>query len=158
TFEGATTSLITWDADPDALAFSMGLALWKLTGDLQGIQVAPGLTSNAFAAVFQTQSAEPTMTADGTGLTGTGAGVSVATITAGGAGTNAVQAITFEGTITGGSFTLPFNGARTTAIPWSSDPATLAANIQSTLQLLVPPDIEPGQSSGTFTATFPGPG
>jgi autotransporter-associated beta strand protein len=82
-----------------------------------------------------------TMIADGTNLTGINASVNVATTTIGTATTDAVQTITFGGTVTGGSFTLAFNNGTTTSttlpILYSSNLATLTANIQTALDALL---------------------
>lgn len=49
---------------------------------------------------------------------------------------NEVQTLTFGGTITGGTFTLTFNGYTTAAISWSSTNATLVSNIDTALGAL----------------------
>ena len=91
------------------------------------------------------------------GLPGNGT-VSVATTTPGAfPGTAAVQTITFGGTITGGTFTLSFNGTSTTAIAWSPNATTLAANIQAALSPVVPATVST-TSATTDTVTFPYPG
>src|SRR5205823_429986 len=51
-------------------------------------------------------------------------------------GISAVQTLTFGGGITGGTFTLTFNGLTTTPITWSATTATLQANIQAALNAL----------------------
>src|SRR5262249_41215198 len=51
-------------------------------------------------------------------------------------GVNAVQTLTFGGTVTGGTFTLTFNGQTTGAINWSATTSTLQANIQAALNAL----------------------
>ena len=53
------------------------------------------------------------------------------------AGTNAAaKPLTFGGTVTGGTFTLTFNGQTTGAIQWSATAATLQANILTSLEAL----------------------
>ena len=74
----------------------------------------------------------PTMTANGSNLVG-GGNVSVVTATPGGNGRNADQAILFTGTITGGSFTLTYDGTPTANISWSANLNTLIANIRTAL-------------------------
>jgi hypothetical protein len=85
---------------------------------------------------FTALGAQPTMTANSS-LTGTGAAINVATSTTGTASTSAVQAITFLGTITGGTFTLSFGSTATAPISWSSDPVALATNISNALNALI---------------------
>jgi hypothetical protein len=53
-----------------------------------------------------------------------------------GAGTDAVQTLTFGGTPTGGTFVLTFEGFRTAPIAWSSVNATLIAAIDAALEAL----------------------
>ena len=88
--------------------------------------------------------------------------VNALTMTGGTVSTNvdAVQTITFGGTITGGAFTLTFNAQTTAPIAWSANSATLAANIVAELtdlpnigatNVLVVPT-----SATTFTVTFQG--
>lgn len=52
------------------------------------------------------------------------------------AGTSEVVTLTFAGTITGGTFTLSYDGYTTAAITWSSTNATLVANIDAALGAL----------------------
>jgi probable HAF family extracellular repeat protein len=81
------------------------------------------------------------------GLRGTNPTVSVATTTPGALpSTPAVQTLTFDGQISGGTFNLTFNGATTAAIAWSADAPTLAANIQAALSPII---------AATVTATSP---
>jgi hypothetical protein len=80
------------------------------------------------------------------------------------AGTSEIQTITTSGTISGGTFTLSFEGFTTAAITWSSTNATLVANIDAALEAL--PNIGTGGVTtavgtatagvGTFTVTFAG--
>lgn len=79
-----------------------------------------------------------------------------------GTGTNAVQTLTFSGTITGGTFKLAYADNTTPAIHWSSTNATLVSNIQDALDKLR--TIESGNTLvavdtmtagiGTITVTF----
>src|SRR5205823_7912757 len=69
-------------------------------------------------------------------LTGTSPTVTVTTTTVGAlppASVNAIQTITFGGTITGGTFTLNYSGTPIGPITYSTDPAVLTANIQAAL-------------------------
>src|ERR1019366_2686015 len=80
------------------------------------------------------------ITADSTNLLG--GAVSVANVTTGGSGSNAVQALNFGAGIAGGTFTLTVSNAagtvfHTTApITWSSSLPTLVANILSALNAI----------------------
>jgi hypothetical protein len=60
------------------------------------------------------------------------------------AGISAVQTLTFGAGITGGTFTLTFNGLTTTPIAWSNTIATLQGNIQAALDAL--PNVGPGNT------------
>lgn len=51
-------------------------------------------------------------------------------------GTNEIQTITIGGTPTAGTFTLTFQGQKTSAITWSATNATLVANIDAALEAL----------------------
>src|SRR5581483_1603437 len=62
-------------------------------------------------------------------------------------GGNAIQALTFGGTITDCTFTVTYNGQTTAAITWSSNPTTQAANIQNAMSAL--PNIGAGNVSVT---------
>lgn len=53
------------------------------------------------------------------------------------AGTNEVQTLTIGGTPTAGTFKLTFDGWQTAAITWSATNATLLANINAALDLLI---------------------
>jgi cyclophilin family peptidyl-prolyl cis-trans isomerase len=89
-----------------------------------------------FTVTFGYFGAEATMSADGTNLTGTTT-VSVATTIAGTDTSAAVQTITFDPSVTGGTFTLTFNNVTSGPITWSSDTATLQGNIQTALNSLI---------------------
>src|SRR4029077_16975878 len=76
-------------------------------------------------------------------LLGLGAKVSVGTSTLGGPGVNEVQVISFDGAITGGTFTLTFNNSITSVtlttgpISWNANPVILGSNIQTALDSLL---------------------
>ncbi len=73
-----------------------------------------------------------------------------------GATGNAVQVITFGGSITGGTFTLTYNGATTGPITWSSNGTMLAYNIQFALNALSTVGLTNAAVTGTgpFTIAF----
>ena len=73
-----------------------------------------------------------------------------------GASGNAVQVLTFGGTVTGGTFTLSFNNATTGPITWSSSGIMLASNIQYALNGLSTVGLSNAAVTGTgpFTVTF----
>ncbi len=54
-------------------------------------------------------------------------GVSVGTATQGAAGTNEVQVISVDAAVTGGTFTLTFNGQTTAALAWNATVAQVQA-------------------------------
>src|SRR4029077_20524585 len=49
---------------------------------------------------------------------------------------NVVQTVTFSAGVTGGTFTLTFNGQKTTPINWSANTVILQGNIQAALNAL----------------------
>src|SRR5262249_12847915 len=73
------------------------------------------------------------------------------------AGVNAVQTLTFGAGITGGTFTLTFNGQTTNNITWSSTAPTPTANIQAMLNPLPNngPNNTPGARHPPLPVTFP---
>jgi fibronectin-binding autotransporter adhesin len=93
-----------------------------------------------------------------------GADNNLGAVPAAGTATNAMQTITFGGTITAGSFKLTFNtgtqSAMTGDIPWNASKDVLSGNIQNALNLLSL--VGPGNAlvktvnATTFTITFQG--
>jgi hypothetical protein len=81
-----------------------------------------------------------------------------------GNGTNEIQTITFDNNITGGKFTLVFDGRTTQYIDWSATTNTILANIQAALRAVWPLStdgvaVAAGTISGghgTVTVTFSG--
>lgn len=76
-----------------------------------------------------------------------------------GSGTNEVQTVTISGSPTGGTFTLTFNGATTSAITAGAS-LPLAATVQTALQALSTIGsgnaLVTGSAGGPFTVTFAG--
>jgi autotransporter-associated beta strand protein len=120
-----------------------------------GSQLTVGGTN--FTVTFGVNGAEPTMSGNAAGLTGTTPNIDVATTTAGTATSPAVQVISLGGSVTGGTFTLTFNGATTAPITWNADPNVLAGNIQAALASLVPPQITATPPAVALTFQSPGP-
>jgi hypothetical protein len=75
-----------------------------------------------------------------------------------GTGVDAVQTVTLNGNITGGSFTLTLNGKMTVAINWNNTASTLNQNIQNALDTLLGKGntLVTSTSSSVFTVTFVG--
>ena len=113
--------------------------------------VGPISLNLPFTLTFQGSLAgvsQPTLIANGSGLSGTAPTVATATSTAGGVSVlsqtfgqtfNTVQTLLFGGVINGGTFTLTYNNpttgvfAATSPIPYSSNATTLQASIQAAL-------------------------
>lgn len=121
----------------------LGQAL-TLTKELTGTLIlAQGVTFDVTFQGPKGNSAQPTMQANGAGLTGTRPTVSVNTILPGSATNDAIQTISFGGNVTGGTFTLTFDGETTAPITWQQDANALLADIQSALENL-PTKLDPG--------------
>ncbi len=131
---------------------SQNLLGWSATSGtaIQVAETQPGglgytVVTNGVTVAFQGtlgDASQPMLTANTSNLTGTAPGIAVAATTLGNATTNAVQTLNFNGTITGGTFTLTYldslgNPLTTKAITWSSNYTTLIANIQQALDKLV---------------------
>jgi len=98
--------------------------------------VTVGSVANTYTVAFQSPG-PVTMSANPSGLTGPAPTLNVTTTATGALpATDALETITFGGTITGGTFTLTVNGSTTAPIAWNATAATLAANIQAALNAL----------------------
>jgi hypothetical protein len=86
-----------------------------------------------FVINFQTPGYQPALIANTTGLQGSNPSIEVAVPVTGGAGINALQALSFGSAVNGGTFTLTYNGKTTGPINWDPNPTNLAANIQAAL-------------------------
>jgi hypothetical protein len=71
-----------------------------------------------------------------------------------GTAVNAVQRLTFTGTVTGGTFRLVWGQELTDPIAWNATAATLAANIQSAMDGLVGAGNSLVSGTGPFDVTF----
>ncbi|HND53596.1 MAG TPA: autotransporter-associated beta strand repeat-containing protein, partial [Pirellulaceae bacterium] len=100
-----------------------------------------GLASGPFIVVFR-NSLQTTDISNSAFSYTTGGGATAATASVSEALTNEadagheLQALVFSSGVTGGHFTLAFNGYVTDFIPYSTTPATLATSIQSALEAL----------------------
>lgn len=106
------------------------------TGDLSGINLDP-------------------TTFDDTGLIGVGAGITVSEETAGAAGVNETQDITFAPVPTGGDYRLTFLGETTPEIPFNASAAQLRTLLE-TLGAIDPGDIEVTLIAGGHSIEFVG--
>jgi large repetitive protein len=119
-------------------------SLLNLQGDnlLLGDEILNGVITVAFQKALGNQPVLD-MTAGIGKLTGAAPNINgspsvgIRTLTPGGASQNAVQTLTFEGNIVGGTFTLTVNGATTGPIAWSASAASLSVNIQVALNTLL---------------------
>jgi len=113
---------------------------------------------STFNLTFGVNGTQPLMTADASGLTGTNTTMNVFTAVTGTPTTQAMQTICFSGSVTGGTFTLTFNGATTAPIPWTANAAVLATSIQNALNALTPPNVVNlgNPNSDQIQFTYPG--
>lgn len=86
------------------------------------------------------------LVADGASLTGSGSAVAVATATAGAGLANETQVIYANGTVSGGTLTITFDGEETGDIAFDATPA----EVQAALEAL--PNVQPGDVVVTGTA------
>ncbi|MBM4070658.1 MAG: hypothetical protein FJ271_17140 [Planctomycetes bacterium] len=113
----------------------------ELTGTLLYSQ---GVTFNVTFEGPKGNMVQPTMTANNVSLTGTRPTVSASTVIPGSATAplrNAVQTISFGGNITGGTFTLEYNGQTTNPITWQQDSDALRDAILAELEALTNIDL-----------------
>jgi hypothetical protein len=96
----------------------------------------------------------PQITADGSQLTGT-TSVSVATTTAGGPGVNQVEQVTVSNAV-GGTLTLAYQGATTTAIAYNASAATVASALSALSTIGATGVSVTGNAGGPWTVTFVG--
>ena len=149
-------------ASGNTLTLGSGTLAVARTGDIVSV---PTLALGSTEGVFLTaNSATATIASAITGTAGMTVGglgsLSLTGLNSGLSGANAVQTITFNGTPTGGTFSLSFNGATTAPITYTTVVATLDANIQAALAALPTigstANVTVGGTATAVTVTFGG--
>ena len=122
-FNGATTGPITWSATAAALVSNIQAALNGLSTIGAGNALVAG--TGPFTVTFQNTLGKTNVPqlAVLSSLAGTNPTVSTAD----------TQTITLGGTVTGGSFTLAFNGITSSPVTFSATGSVLAGRIQAAL-------------------------
>lgn len=130
TFDGETTSALAWNAsDHDVIA---ALESLSTIGSGNVVVTGAGISDSPMTIEFQGELSDQNVSlvsADASALTGTS---SIATTTVQQGSYNEQQTLQPSGLISGGTFTLSFEGETTAAIAWNAD----AAQIQSALEAL----------------------
>ncbi len=149
TYDGETASGIAWDAS----AATIESALEALS-NITGVAVTgSGTNIDPWVITFDDPGAEdvPELTGDPANLTGGGG--TVITVTTAAPHVDEVQTITLGVGVTGGSFTLAFDGEPTTGIAFNAN----AAAVESALEALIGIDDVTVTGSGPWVVTFDGP-
>lgn len=147
TFDGQTTGNIAYNAS----AGTVDTALEALSTITSVTVTGTGTPADPYVVTFTDPGNQnvPEMTADAASITG-GGGL-VTTIATGAAGTNEVQTVTIGGGVTGGTFTLSFEGEETTDIAYNATTGT----VETALEALGTIDgVTVGGSAGAWTVTF----
>ena len=146
-----TTSPISWSANTTILQANIQNALNALPNIGQGNVVVSNSANPTITFVNalsgpdadndfgEDVGSDAALNFDATGLTG-GTITSIGNTIIGAPLTNILQTVNFGPGVTGGTFTLTFNGCkRRILFVWSSNPSTLQANIQTALDRLIGP-------------------
>ncbi len=148
TFDGVSTGPIPWNVDPTVLQSNIQTALFGLAPIGQGNVIVsdsptPTVTFvNALAGLNPDNSNPATEVGNVPALSFNGSALQGGTLNSitgsviGAPLVNVVQTINFSSGVTGGTFTLTFNGKTTAPIAWSANIATLQGNIMSALLAL----------------------
>jgi hypothetical protein len=151
-----SSSPVPFDADADALRFALVAGMPSLSdGDL--LVTGAGAQANPFVLSLQGAYAEAAvdeLTVDASGLLGNGQ-VVVTTVVSGSAGRNELQRIQLSSGITGGTFTLTFDGQTTAAIAYNASAAALQSALEA-LSNIAPGDVSVAKSGSVWTVTFQG--
>ncbi len=149
TFDGETASGIAWDASAATIESNL-----EALSNITGVAVTgSGTNIDPWVITFDDPGAEdvPELTGDPANLTGGGG--TVITVTTAAPHVDEVQTITLGVGVTGGSFTLAFDGEPTTGIAFNAN----AAAVESALEALIGIDDVTVTGSGPLVVTFDGP-
>ena len=119
-----TTAPIAWDSNPSTMAANIRFAINSLIADISPT-VTAGTSVDTITYPFPSHF---TLIGEAGGLTAGASGSPSVTVTV----SSNVATVNFGGDITGGTFDL-VDGTHTALVAWSSNPATLAANIQTAI-------------------------
>ncbi len=151
-----SSAQVPFDADADALLFAIVSGMASLTeADLT--VTGSGTEGEPFVLTLEgayAEAAVPELTVDTSGLLGNGQ-VIVTTVVSGSAGRNEVQRIQLSSGVSGGTFTLTFDGQTTAAIAWNASAAALESALEA-LSNLAPSDVSVVKSGSVWTVTFSG--
>lgn len=155
TFQGQTTAAMAYNIS----AANMVLALEALSNIAVG-DVAVVQTGFQYQITFQSQPQQwggvDVLQMTGSGASLTGGSVNVSTTQEAVVGVNEVETVTLATGVTGGTFTLAFNGETTGAIAYGASAATVLAALEG-LATPVPGDFTvTGSAGGPWTVTFTG--
>ena len=128
TYAGQTTAALQWNANAATISTALDNLSNLGVGDLvaTGGPISSGaVTLTAAAALAATPIAQVTVTT--TSLTGTTAEITPSTTTAGVAAVNEIQLVTPAGLITGGTWTITYDGQTTSALAHNANAATITA-------------------------------
>jgi hypothetical protein len=148
-FAGATTGAIAFNATAATVQTALQALGTVGTNNVTVSGTTPTTAGGVLTVTFRNALGNQNvvaMTADGTNLTGTTPGITVATGTAGSGTTNELQTVAASGTVSGGTFTVTYAGQTTSALAYNVSPA----DMQTALEALS--NLDPGDVTVTGTA------
>lgn len=148
TFDGQTTAATAWNA----AAATLETNLEALPNITNVTVTGTGTPADPYVVEFVDPGTENVAEMTGDGALLTGGGGQVTTIDTGDAGTNEVQTVTLNGSVTGGTFTLSYAGDETAAIAYNAT----AGAVETALEALGTIDgvSVAGSAGGPWTVTF----
>lgn len=155
-FNGQTTSTLTWNASASAVQSALTTLSNIGSGNLAVTKTSDTSSSQIWQLAFQgslagTNVSQVTVNSSVTSM-GFPATVQQTTTTQGGGGTNEQQTLTVSNA-TGGTFRLAYNNVQTAAIAYNAS----ASTVQSALQgILGSGNVTVSGSAGSYTVTFTG--
>ncbi len=130
TFGGQTTGTIAYDAAASVVQASLQALSTIGLGNVL-VTLATPVWRATFAGTLASSDVGM-ISGDGSSLTGgSTTSVAIAETVAGVDNVNEVQSLTQSGTVSGGTFTVTFNGETTGAIPWDSTAATVELHMET---------------------------
>lgn len=152
TLNGDTTAAMPFNASPSTIQRSL-IAATAITAGQINVTGSAGSPWTAEFMSTNTGNAAPVISGVGTSLTGA-CSVTVATITNGAAAMNEQQTITLLGTITGGTFTLTFNGQTTSTLAYNAANTDVQSALQALTTIGAGNATVSGSSGGPWIVTF----
>jgi hypothetical protein len=150
TFDGQTTGNIAWNAS----AATVATALEGLSNVNDVDVTGAGTPADPWRVTFVDPGNQnlPQMTADPANLTGGGG--QATEVVAHVVGINEVQTVTIGDAVTGGTFTLAFQGATTSPLAYNAAAATVTTALAGLVTIGAGNVIVTGSDGGPFTVTF----